>query len=211
MLNVMSSESGAEPPATPPLAAFDIETVRGRLLAAAAQLFAEQGIEGPPIEQILRAAGVSRRSFYKHFRNRDELLVELHRVLSELVLVATAAATSSSGSPGERIERSLDVFIGAAIRGGALFRVLQGEATRPGSRLAPRRQEVFARMIELQRAAIEASGQEPPDTLYLHGLLSGVEAILHRGAAEGPLDPERVARIRREMIRLMNAGLRTDR
>lgn len=186
---------------------FDLKTARGRLLVAGAQLFAMKGVQGPTVEEILHAAQVSRRTFYKHFDNREELLVELHRVLSERVLLATADAAASSTSPSERIERSLDVLLATAQRGGALFRVLQAEAMRPGSKLAPRRQQVFARLIEMQQAAIVAAGQPAPDALYLHGLNAGVEAILHRGAAEGPLDDERLARIRREMARLMAAAL----
>ena len=43
-----------------------------RILDAAAQLFAEQGIGQPGMEDIARAAGCSRATVYRYFDNMDE-------------------------------------------------------------------------------------------------------------------------------------------
>ncbi len=190
-----------------PAELFDGTTPRGRLLRAAAVVFARHGVEAPAIEHILIEAGVSRRTFYKHFANRDALLIELHRELTERVLATTLSSISTPTTPSERIARAVDVLIGVAVRGGSLFRVLQMEAARPGSALASRRTQVLGRFLESTTQAFVAAGRSPPDPLYLQGLMAGVETILQRGAAEGPLDEARTARLRALMIRLLEAGL----
>jgi len=45
-----------------------------RILDAAAQLFAEQGIGQPGMEDIARAAGCSRATVYRYFENKQALL-----------------------------------------------------------------------------------------------------------------------------------------
>lgn len=48
-----------------------------QLLQAGAQVFATSGYAGSNVDQILAVAGLSRRTFYKYFENRLELLVAL--------------------------------------------------------------------------------------------------------------------------------------
>lgn len=47
------------------------------LLRAAANLYAEQGINGTTVEEISEAAGYTRGAFYSNFRNLDDLLIVL--------------------------------------------------------------------------------------------------------------------------------------
>ncbi|MGH3745508.1 MAG: TetR/AcrR family transcriptional regulator [Mycobacteriales bacterium] len=49
---------------------------RGRLIAAAARAFAQQGYEGTRVADIAAAAGVSNGALYAHFGGKAQLLVE---------------------------------------------------------------------------------------------------------------------------------------
>ncbi|MFB9629198.1 TetR/AcrR family transcriptional regulator [Nonomuraea helvata] len=62
------------------------QETRTRLLASAAELFAERGVNGASIEQIAEHAGYSRGAFYGNFADKHELVVELlkQRTLREL-------------------------------------------------------------------------------------------------------------------------------
>ncbi|MEU3271251.1 TetR family transcriptional regulator [Saccharomonospora sp. NPDC006951] len=59
---------------------------RERLLDAAAELFAERGVNGTSVEQIAERAGYSRGAFYGNFADKHELAVDLlkQRTLYEL-------------------------------------------------------------------------------------------------------------------------------
>lgn len=48
---------------------------RERILAAAAGLFAAQGVNATGMEQIAERAPVSKRTLYSHFRTKDELVL----------------------------------------------------------------------------------------------------------------------------------------
>ncbi len=50
-------------------------TGRGRLIAAAIDLFYRHGFSAVGIDQVIDAAGVTKTTFYKHFESKDELMV----------------------------------------------------------------------------------------------------------------------------------------
>ena len=50
-------------------------SVRERLVAAAAEVFAERGYEGARVQEIVRRAGLSTGAIYTNFRNKADLLL----------------------------------------------------------------------------------------------------------------------------------------
>lgn len=50
------------------------EQTRDRLVVAAAELFAEQGLDGPSLDAICERAGYTRGAFYVHFGTREDLV-----------------------------------------------------------------------------------------------------------------------------------------
>src|SRR3954468_4207149 len=47
-----------------------------RIVEVAARRIREEGIEGPGVAEIMRAAGLTHGGFYKHFSSRDDLIAE---------------------------------------------------------------------------------------------------------------------------------------
>ena len=62
--------------------------VREEVLRQAWLLFAEQGFEATTVDQVASAAGMSRRTFFRYFDGKDELLLE--RLLESGERVAAA-------------------------------------------------------------------------------------------------------------------------
>lgn len=80
---------------------------RERILAAAAELFASQGINATGMEQIAERAPVSKRTLYAHFRTKGEL------VLAHLKDLASAGRTLEGALVREEVsakERVLALF-----------------------------------------------------------------------------------------------------
>ncbi|RYE70556.1 MAG: TetR/AcrR family transcriptional regulator [Rhizobiaceae bacterium] len=67
------------------------EDSRSRLLGAAATAFCERGYVPVSVEEIALAAGVSRMTFYRHFRGKAEIATELFRINSHVHLPMIAA------------------------------------------------------------------------------------------------------------------------
>lgn len=80
-----------------------------RLLAAGLRIFAEKGPDAPVVDDFVRAAGISRGSFYNHFQSVAELL--------EATSVWTTEGTV------REIERALEGVQGPALRLGTGVRL----------------------------------------------------------------------------------------
>ncbi|HWI32104.1 MAG TPA: helix-turn-helix domain-containing protein [Microbacterium sp.] len=67
------------------------ENTRARLLDAAAEVFAEVGLDAASVEAVCERAGFTRGAFYSNFETKDELFLELcGRVAGERVAAVKA-------------------------------------------------------------------------------------------------------------------------
>jgi AcrR family transcriptional regulator len=76
---------------------------RARIIAAAVQVFAEQGVDAPVIDDFIRAAGIARGTFYTYFRTTRELLAATSRDLEDRLLAAIEVAMVDRHGPLERL------------------------------------------------------------------------------------------------------------
>jgi AcrR family transcriptional regulator len=70
---------------------------RGRLAQAALTLYAEQGFEKTTAAEIARCAGLTERTFFRHFADKREVLFYGADSLRDLLVSAIADAPSGSG------------------------------------------------------------------------------------------------------------------
>ena len=177
---------------------------RSRILQAASRVFADKGARQTTVEDILQAADVSRRTFYQHFRNKDEVLAALYQVACELVVEALTAAASSAKKPMKRLEGCVDAYLAFNRTDGELMRVLEAEALRPDSLLEPMRARLLDRLTELVSGIVP---RRRPDPLVVHGVLLALEGISQRAHADGVVAGPRLTRARRAMLRILLATL----
>ena len=84
---------------------------RGRLAQAALALFAEQGLEQTTVAQIAGRAGLTERTFFRHFADKREVL--FHGSESTVGLLAGALAAAPAGAaPIEAVSAALEVMAG---------------------------------------------------------------------------------------------------
>ncbi len=74
---------------------------KGRILETANGLFYEEGIRNVGVDRIIGASAVTKATFYKHYRAKDNLIVEYitsrhHRVRARLTAVFADAADAES-------------------------------------------------------------------------------------------------------------------
>lgn len=87
----------------------DAQRNRDRLLAHATAVVAEQG-PGASLNEIAQRTGVGPGTLYRHFPNRDALLVAVFTGRID-ALCARAGALAAERSPGEALTAWLDAFL----------------------------------------------------------------------------------------------------
>src|SRR5229473_5383522 len=86
---------------------------RGRLEQAALDLYVERGFEQTTVAEIAERAGLTERTFFRHFADKREVLFGRSGELAEL-LVNNAASSPDSAAP-------IDVVVAALEAAGAVF------------------------------------------------------------------------------------------
>src|SRR5215468_12045302 len=69
---------------------------RGRLAKAAMALYAEQGFEQTTVAEIAARAGLTERTFFRHFADKREVLFYGMEMMRDLLVRAVAAAPASA-------------------------------------------------------------------------------------------------------------------
>ena len=70
---------------------------RARVLAAMGEVVAEKGYAAATVTDVVRAAGVSRTTFYEQFRSKEDCFVEAYEHGVEVMLEAIRGAVRASG------------------------------------------------------------------------------------------------------------------
>src|ERR1700749_3081459 len=86
---------------------------RGRLAQAALTLYAEQGFEQTTAAEIARAAGLTERTFFRHFADKREVLFYGSDAVHDLLVRAGTDAPPATG-PIDAVSAALQA-VGAMI------------------------------------------------------------------------------------------------
>jgi AcrR family transcriptional regulator len=112
---------------------------RGRLQAAAFELFTDKGYEETTVADIAARAGVTERTFYRYFADRREVFFDGAQDLQDYLVKTVQAAPAEVGP--------LDAIVGALYRAA-------GEVFAERSALARRRQRLIDANPELHEREV---------------------------------------------------------
>lgn len=99
-------------------------SARVRVLAAAEELFAEQGYDATSVQQVVERAGVTKGAMYHHFSSKEDLLFEIYNSLLTEQLAGLSRIVAQEADPHTTVREIIDDLIvttAARARGAAVF------------------------------------------------------------------------------------------
>ncbi|WP_155948630.1 TetR/AcrR family transcriptional regulator [Mycobacterium sp. URHB0044] len=96
---------------------------RSQLIAAAERLVAERGFLAVRLEDIGAAAGVSGPAIYRHFPNKEALLVELLVGISARLLAGAKGVVDAAPSAADALDGLIDFHLDFALGESDLIRI----------------------------------------------------------------------------------------
>ena len=136
---------------------------RGRLLDAMAQAVAEHGYGPCTVAHVVARAGVSRKTFYEHFRDKEDCFLALYDTGIAYVLgriAETVGDESVAADPRGRVAAGLRTFLAVLAEEPAFCRAIVVEVHAAGADALRRRRaviEVFAERYEDINAELRAT------------------------------------------------------
>ncbi|HYI81091.1 MAG TPA: TetR/AcrR family transcriptional regulator [Thermoleophilaceae bacterium] len=169
------------------------EVQRGRLLDALAVVIAEEGYLDTTVHKILRRAGISRRTFYEIFTDKEDCFLAAYQEAADHILVLVQRACQLGGSPEERIENGLRAMLDFAEREPQVARMCVVEVMAAGDKGRQRRAKTMERLTGLAADALEERCETADESLLRARVLTGgvheiVYGALCRGEVGGLCD-----------------------
>jgi AcrR family transcriptional regulator len=161
-----------------------------RIMDALAALTAEQGYEATKISDIVRRAGVARKTLYDNFEGKEEVFLAAFDAARDEVLRRVeeggAAKDGDESDWQDRVEGGLAAFLAYVAEQPTLARMCMIEALSATPTTTKRYEDALDTFLELTRKALP-SDDRLPDTIA-ESLVGGVAWIIsqqiRRGEAE---------------------------
>lgn len=112
-------------------------------------VFAQKGIAETTVQDLLDAANISRRTFYKYFKNKVDVLESIYKMAAELLTTRFRAEMSETETLSKFVVRCVDMYFDYHINLGPLVRMMTEEARRSDSPLAAHREALIHEIVEL--------------------------------------------------------------
>jgi AcrR family transcriptional regulator len=162
---------------------------RARLLEAVGRAVAEKGYAAATIDDIVRGAGVSKKTFYDHFRDKLDCFLAAYEAASDELLARLREAQSGHVDWLERTRAGIVAYLRWLAAEPALARVFLIEVAAAGPVAAERRERLRDRYAELLRdLQDDARAEIPalprlPDEVF-HALVAAVDEVVVRRIRE---------------------------
>jgi AcrR family transcriptional regulator len=183
------------------------DVARNMIMLGATRVFATRGYRATSVEDLLEAGQVSRRTFYRFFKSKDDVALAMYRMGTASLVEDCRRAIGQEADLLAQLERCIDIHLRNARDMGRLVFVLGGEAQSLESPLYPRRMEVHDLLVELLDKAQPATARLDP--LLLRALVLGMEAITRRVLEDGDegrrVSKASIVRAREVTMRIMTA------
>ena len=166
---------------------FVVGNQRRRILAAVAEAVSDAGYAAMTVEDIIKAAGVSRRTFYEHFRGKEDAFLVSYDDISAQLMAAVEAAFHRSDAFVARVEDCMRAFLVLLAREPAYAHMCIVEVLVAGPAAIERRNEVMRQFRELidKGAADELPRSGRPPALTSEVLVGGIHEVIYSRVRRG--------------------------
>lgn len=141
---------------------FPLSEHRSRLLEGMARAVAAKGYGETTIADIVRAASVSRRTFYEHFDTKADCLIALYQAASYNALKVLRGAFDPAREWPGQVERALGAYLGSMAQNPILMRTLFVEILGLGPAGLAARRRVNRDIADFMLAVVAANPAADP-------------------------------------------------
>jgi AcrR family transcriptional regulator len=153
---------------------------RDRLLRAMARTVAEYGYQETTVRRLLGRAGLSRRTYYELFEDKEDCFLAAYDEAVDHILGLATEAYREGTSPEERIEHALRALLQFCADEPDVARMCIVEVLAAGATARARRADTMERLATLMEDALqELRGDERLSKLAARGLVGGVHELIY--------------------------------
>lgn len=185
---------------------------RRQLLDTACRLFADRGFHASAMDEIARAAGVTKPVLYQHFTSKRALFVEVLDDVGSQLMASLGSAAGEAPTGRDRVQAGFAAYFRFVTGNEPAFRVLFGAAARNDPEFAAIVDGVLEDVADAISNWIEIEGTTAHRRVLAHAVVGMAEATSRDAlSADGlVLEPDRLAAWVAELAWFGLRGVRAD-
>jgi AcrR family transcriptional regulator len=166
------------------------EIQRARMLSAMVEVVSERGAANVTVTQVVARSGVSRRTFYEIFEDREDCFLAAFDDTIEEIAALVVPAYEQSAKWHERIRAGLTALLELLEYERGTGRLAIVETLGAGPRALERRRRVLDQIIAaIDEGRTEVKQGEGPPALMAEGVVGAVLSVLHARLLASPSPP----------------------
>ncbi|HVU02094.1 MAG TPA: TetR/AcrR family transcriptional regulator [Polyangiaceae bacterium] len=155
---------------------------RRTLVDAAAHVFSRDGFGNASVASILEVSGLSRGTFYRHFKDLREAFLAVQTRAADILLERVQGAFETETEPFEKMRAAVRAYLELVAERGDLSRVFHREALVSGKEWALLRKETLGSVQRVFRDGLELAVKKKllarvPEEVTLYAVISGIEGV----------------------------------
>ena len=167
-----------------------VATQRGRLLVAMADVVGEKGYAATAVADVLKAAGMSRKTFYEQFRDKEECFLAAYDLGVEILGAELARTIAGRSGWRDQARAALEAWLNAMAGEPGFARAFTIEVWAAGPEAAQRHMAQLDAFVALLRSLHEAARADDPsivavDDTQLAAVAGGIDRIAQRAVVTG--------------------------
>ncbi|MDX6698573.1 MAG: hypothetical protein QOE65_1970 [Solirubrobacteraceae bacterium] len=169
-----------------------VRSQRERLLRAMAETMAERGYARTSVADVLRAAGVSRETFYEQFASKEDCFMAAYDAAAGLLLAGVPGPRAAG--PAGRLEafaRGLGAYLDALAAEPEFARLFLVEVYAVGPEAIARRMRAQERFVDALSRTLDPRGAE---RFAVEALVAAIAQMVTARLAAGDLEGLRALR-----------------
>lgn len=176
------------------------------ILVNSVVVFVERGFNQVTVQDLLDSANISRRTFYKYFRNKIDVLENLYKLSVDIMVLRYKADVGRSATVTEVARHMVEVFYAYHRDLAPVIRMMQEEALRQDSPLAPHRANAMATVMGLVNREIQRITGRQIDPLLIRSLFWAMEGSSIELLRDERNDATRIDHAREVMVEIAIAA-----
>lgn len=168
------------------LPALERRSQRGRLLAGMAHTVARRGYAATPVAEVLKAAGISRRTFYEQFADKEDCFLAAYDAVVAACTERMVAGYHAGDSWADGVECAYDALLGTLAAEPEFAHLGVVDVLAAGPRALARREATlrrFASFIDFTRERAEVVASPP--ALVGQAIVGGIHELVYSHIVRG--------------------------
>lgn len=173
-------------------------------------VFTSKGFDGTTVQDLLDAASISRRTFYKYFKNKVEVLESVYQTAASLLVLRFRSVQAESATTMDFIVRCIELYFDFHRLLGPLILMMTEEARRAESPLAAHRDNLLQHIVSLFAEQYHQQEGKRLNPKVFYGLIWMIESTSMAILSNLPCDASEVEEYKRSMCAICARVMVTD-